>query len=125
MLKDWDLLKEQIDDMLESQKEIEQIISKLESEMKVLFSNTFNKVSKYFEEIFKILFNGGRAKIELEDTALEGGIEIKAEPPGKNCNHYLCYRGERALTAVALLFALLKVRPAPFCILDEIDADIR
>ncbi|SUB76165.1 chromosome segregation protein SMC [Peptoniphilus indolicus] len=115
--------KEQIDDMLESQKEIEQIISKLESEMKVLFSNTFNKVSKYFEEIFKILFNGGRAKIELEDTALEGGIEIKAEPPGKKLQSLsLLSGGERALTAVALLFALLKVRPAPFCILDEIDA---
>lgn len=115
--------RDQINDMLESQKEIEQIISKLESEMKVLFSNTFNKVSKYFEEIFKVLFNGGRAKIELEDTALEGGIEIKAEPPGKKLQSLsLLSGGERALTAVALLFALLKVKPAPFCILDEIDA---
>ncbi|MBL7575156.1 condensin subunit Smc [Peptoniphilus asaccharolyticus DSM 20463] len=115
--------RNQIDDMLESQKEIEEIISKLESEMKVLFSSTFNKVSKYFEEIFKILFNGGRAKIELEENVLEGGIEIKAEPPGKKLQSLsLLSGGERALTAVALLFALLKVRPAPFCILDEIDA---
>lgn len=113
----------QIEDMLESQKEIEEIISKLDSEMKILFSNTFNKVSKYFEDIFKILFNGGRAKIELEGNVLDGGIDIKAEPPGKKLQSLsLLSGGERALTAVALLFALLKVRPAPFCILDEIDA---
>lgn len=115
--------RSQINDLVESKKEIEEIILKLDNEIKTLFSTTFNKVSKYFEEIFKILFNGGRAKIELEDNSLESGIEIMAEPPGKKLKSLsLLSGGERAVTAVALLFALLKVRPAPFCILDEIDA---
>ncbi|WBW50621.1 chromosome segregation protein SMC [Peptoniphilus equinus] len=110
-------------DLFDAKEEIDEIIQNLEREMKTRFTKTFNKVSKYFSEIFVQLFGGGRATIELEDSTLAGGIEIKAEPPGKKLQSLsLLSGGERALTAVALLFALLKVRPAPFCILDEIDA---
>lgn len=115
---------EQKEDLLNSKEEIQSIIKKLDSEMKILFKESFIKISKYFNEIFRILFNGGRAEIEIDgDDELSSGIEIKAQPPGKRFQSLsLLSGGERSLTAVALLFALLKVRPAPFCILDEIDA---
>src|SRR5699024_7367560 len=82
-------------------------------------------VQIYFEEIFEQLFQGGQASIELvnEDNILESGIEITAQPPGKKLQSLtLLSGGERSMTAVALLFALLKKRKSPFCILDEIDA---
>ncbi|RVU55297.1 chromosome segregation protein SMC [Anaerosphaera multitolerans] len=115
---------EQKEDLLNSREEIKSILKKLNDEMKVRFKESFSKISKYFDEIFKILFNGGRAEIEIDgEDVLNSGIEIKAQPPGKRFQSLsLLSGGERSLTAVALLFALLKVRPAPFCILDEIDA---
>ncbi|WP_036728614.1 chromosome segregation protein SMC [Peptoniphilus mikwangii] len=115
---------EQKQDLLDSREEIKSILKELDKEMKEKFRETFSKVSKYFEEIFKILFNGGKAQIEIDgDDELYSGIEIKAQPPGKRFQSLsLLSGGERALTAVALLFALLKVKTAPFCILDEIDA---
>ncbi len=115
---------EQKNDLMISRQEILDVLSELEIEMKDMFKKTFIKVSKYFDEIFKILFNGGKAQIELDSSnILEGGIDIKAQPPGKKFQSLsLLSGGERSLTAVALIFALLKVRPAPFCILDEIDA---
>ncbi|CDZ75062.1 putative SMC family, C-domain protein [Peptoniphilus sp. ING2-D1G] len=115
---------EQKNDLMVSRQEILDVLGELEIEMKEMFKKTFIKVSKYFDEIFKILFNGGKAQIELDSSnILEGGVDIKAQPPGKKFQSLsLLSGGERALTAVALIFALLKVRPAPFCILDEIDA---
>lgn len=114
---------EQKEDLLKSREEIKNILNELDDEMKKNFKSSFEIVAKYFNEIFQVLFNGGKASIELEGDLLEGGIEIKAQPPGKKFQSLsLLSGGERALTAVALLFSLLKVRPAPFCILDEIDA---
>ena len=113
----------QKDDLIKSKEEIKSILSKLDYEMKKLFNEAMEEISGNFTEIFKILFNGGRAEISIEGDVLESGIEIKASPPGKRLQSLsLLSGGERSLTAVALLFALLKYRPASFCILDEIDA---
>lgn len=113
----------QKNDLLQSREEIKNILKELDQEMKKTFRHSFESIAKYFNEIFQKLFDGGKATIELEGDILEAGIEIKAQPPGKRFQSLsLLSGGERALTAVALLFSLLKVRPAPFCILDEIDA---
>ena len=111
-------------DLLGAIDEIRNILNELDTEMNVKFKESFKKISIYFNEIFIKLFNGGRAEIEINgDDPLTAGIEIKAQPPGKRFQALsLLSGGERALTAVALLFSLLKVKPAPFCILDEIDA---
>ncbi|EFK38633.1 MULTISPECIES: chromosome segregation protein SMC [Peptoniphilus] len=127
---EYELIKERLEmnlkqrqDLLNSGEEIENILRDLDKEMKEIFKKSFAEISKNFNEIFKILFDGGKAEIELTGEILDGGIEIKAMPPGKRLQSLsLLSGGEKALTAVALLFALLKVRPAPFCILDEIDA---
>ena len=119
----FDFYTSQRDDLIQSKEEIKSILSKLDQEMKKLFNEAMEEISGNFTEIFKILFNGGRAEISIEGDVLESGIEIKASPPGKRLQSLsLLSGGERSLTAVALLFALLKYRPASFCILDEIDA---
>lgn len=119
----FDFYTSQRDDLIQSKEEIKSILSKLDHEMKKLFNEAMEEISGNFTEIFKILFNGGRAEISIEGDVLESGIEIKASPPGKRLQSLsLLSGGERSLTAVALLFALLKYRPASFCILDEIDA---
>lgn len=118
-----DFYTSQRDDLINSKEEIKSILTKLDHEMKKLFNEAMEEISANFTEIFKILFNGGRAEISIEGDVLESGIEIKASPPGKRLQSLsLLSGGERSLTAVALLFALLKYRPASFCILDEIDA---
>lgn len=118
-----DFYTSQRDDLINSKEEIKSILTKLDHEMKNLFNEAMEEISANFTEIFKILFNGGRAEISIEGDVLESGIEIKASPPGKRLQSLsLLSGGERSLTAVALLFALLKYRPASFCILDEIDA---
>ena len=119
----FDFYTSQRNDLIQSKEEIKSILSKLDHEMKKLFNEAMEEISGNFTEIFKILFNGGRAEISIEGDVLESGIEIKASPPGKRLQSLsLLSGGERSLTAVALLFALLKCRPASFCILDEIDA---
>ena len=119
----FDFYTSQRDDLIQSKEEIKSILNKLDQEMKKLFNEAMEEISGNFTEIFKILFNGGRAEISIEGDVLESGIEIKASPPGKRLQSLsLLSGGERSLTAVALLFALLKYRPASFCILDEIDA---
>ena len=119
----FDFYTSQRDDLINSKEEIKSILTKLDHEMKKLFKDAMEEISANFTEIFKILFNGGRAEISIEGDLLESGIEIKASPPGKRLQSLsLLSGGERSLTAVALLFALLKYRPASFCILDEIDA---
>lgn len=116
----------QLSDLNEAKVKIEKIIRDLDREMIKAFTTSFEEINTYFSEIFVKLFNGGRAEIVLEEgDILEAGIEIKAQPPGKKFQSLsLLSGGERSLTAVALLFALLKTRPAPFCILDEIDASL-
>ena len=93
--------------------------------MKIQFAQNFELINKNFGEVFVELFGGGRAELVLSDTnnILESGIEIEVQPPGKKLqNMMLLSGGERAFTAIALLFAILKLSPSPFCILDEIEA---
>lgn len=112
------------DDLIAASNDIKKLISQITSEMRVRFDEEFKIINEYFTEMFKVLFNGGTARLELcnSDDILEAGIDIIAQPPGKKLqNISLMSGGEKALIATALLFALLKRRPAPFCILDEID----
>ncbi len=118
-------LNKQITDLEAAIIDLEKIISDLTDSMKVQFMEEFVKINNNFDIVFKKLFAGGEARIELSDTenVLESGIEIIVRPPGKKLqNLSLWSGGERALTAIALLFAILMIKPAPFCLLDEIDA---
>lgn len=114
----------QMKDLQEGRDSLGEILKNLDEEMRKLFRAAFREISENFDRIFQILFRGGRATISLEGAdILEAGVEIICQPPGKKLQSLsLLSGGERALTAVALLFALLEHRPAPFCILDEIDA---
>lgn len=118
--------EKQREDLKKGAESLERIINNLDREMRGRFKDSFQEISDNFNEIFQELFHGGKATIELEEgNLLEAGIEIKSQPPGKKFQSLsLLSGGERTLTAIALLFALLKKRPAPFCILDEIDANL-
>lgn len=117
-------MKNQYNDLVESREDIVNMISNIEKEMKLTFKEAFQKIQIRFNEIFKILFNGGEAELKLESgDILSAGIDIIARPPGKKLKSIaLLSGGEKAMTAVALLFAIFETNPAPFCILDEIDA---
>ena len=101
------------------------IISEMTQTMKEQFIEKLNEINKNFNEVFVELFGGGKAELKLEDESnvLECGIDIQAQPTGKKLqNMMLLSGGEKAFTAIALLFAILKINPAPFCVLDEIEA---
>ena len=119
-------LEQEVQDLKESRKTLMETLKRLETESKTLFEETFHEARKNFQEIFRKLFQGGKADMflsNMEDDMLEAGIEIVAQPPGKQLQSInLLSGGERSMTAVAILFALFKVRPSPFCILDEVDA---
>jgi chromosome segregation protein len=119
-------LEHEVADLKEARRALMETLKKLEAESKTLFETTFHEARKNFQEIFRKLFQGGKADMFLSNTEedlLEAGIEIVAQPPGKQLQSInLLSGGERSLTAVAILFALFKVRPSPFCILDEVDA---
>ena len=119
-------LEVEVADLKEARRALMETLKKLEAESKTLFERTFHEARKNFQEIFRKLFQGGKADMFLSNTEedlLEAGIEIVAQPPGKQLQSIrLLSGGERSLTAVAILFALFKVRPSPFCILDEVDA---
>lgn len=120
-------LNQQIGDMQHSNKELLAIIRELDGECYKQFKETFEAIRANFQKNFKILFSGGEADLQLTDekNILESGIEISAKPPGKQMRSIsLLSGGEKCLTAVALLFAIFEVKPAPFCILDEIDAPL-
>ena len=117
----------QQDDLVEANQTLRQLISELDKTMSERFLESFNAVNTAFQEVFKELFHGGNAELHLVDpnNLLETGVEIIAQPPGKKPQLLsLLSGGERALTAIAILFALLRVKPSPFCILDEIEASL-
>ena len=118
-------LAEQREDVLTSKRELESIIRDLTKEMTTIFVEEFAKINRYFGEVFVEMFGGGNGQLVLEDPEepLTCGIEIRVQPPGKQVKTItLLSGGEKAFVATALYFAILKVRPTPFCLLDEIDA---
>ncbi len=121
----YDSLNSQYTDLMDSSEKIQGIIADMEKEMKESFSNAFYEINRHFGETFRELFGGGNAELSLTDpeNILTTGIEIKAAPPGKIIKSMsLLSGGEQSFVAIALLFAILKVNPTPFCILDEIEA---
>ena len=118
-------LAEQRDDVLNSKRELESIIRNITTEMTSIFVEEFKKIDHYFGLTFEEMFGGGKGQLILEDpqNPLTCGIEIRVQPPGKQVKTItLLSGGEKAFVATALYFSILKVRPTPFCILDEIDA---
>ena len=120
-------LRTQRDDLVQSIESLRQTIRKINLTSRELFREAFNAVNESFTAIFTSLFGGGTARMQLldEEDVLESGIELVAQPPGKkNQSIALLSGGERALTAIALLFAIFRYKPSPFCILDEVDAPL-
>lgn len=121
----YNFLCTQVEDLNRGRDNLMDVIAEISESMKNQFITEFNKINENFNEVFIKLFGGGHAQLVLsdEENVLESGIEIIAKPPGKKLqNLSLLSGGERALTAIALLFGILKMKPAPFCVLDEIDA---
>ena len=121
----YDFLNNQQNDLLKARKDIEDSMSALDETVRTRFSETFNKIEEKFEKIFPLMFGGGSAQLVLTDPddLLHTGVDIIAQPPGKKLQGLsLLSGGERALTAITLLFAILEVNPTPFCILDEVEA---
>ncbi|PAE43390.1 chromosome segregation protein SMC [Bacillus sp. 7884-1] len=121
----YEFLNEQKNDLQEAKDTLYQVIDEMDIEMKKRFEQTFTGIREHFEPVFRALFGGGRADLKLTqpEDLLNTGVEIVAQPPGKKLQNLgLLSGGERALTAIALLFSILKVRPVPFCILDEVEA---
>lgn len=133
-IEDSKLLKERYEEMTAQKEDLEkaesdlkEAIDKIKGEMLAQFDEGFTKINENFQKIFKELFGGGRAMLEMDysqvDDRLEAGVEIIAEPPGKKLQKLsLLSGGEKALTAIAILFSILRLRPMPFCVLDEIEA---
>ena len=119
-------LTEQHDDVLEALATLEEAIHKIDRETRSRFKDTFEMVNSGFIELFPKLFGGGKAYLELTgDDLLNAGVGVMARPPGKrNSSIQLLSGGEKALTAVALVFAIFRLNPAPFCMLDEVDAPL-
>ena len=118
-------LKTQHDDLVEAEATLVQIINELDEAMRKQFKEQFHRISKEFDTVFKELFGGGKGTLELMDDedVLEAGIRIIAQPPGKKLQNMMQLSGgEKALTAISLLFAIQNLKPSPFCLLDEIEA---
>ena len=118
-------LNQQQEDLVAAKQQLLDMIKTINVTTSEMFKDTFNKVNEQFQEMFKQLFGGGSAKLVLtnDEDILDAGIEIIARPPGKKLQTIsLLSGGERTMTAVALLFSLFKVKPSPFCVLDELDA---
>lgn len=133
-IEEYDELKQRFDfltgqkkDLEDSREQLLEAIRKINRTTKQLFEDTFQNVQRQFGEYYKTLFSGGEAKLILLDEAhpLDSGVDIVVRPPGKKLQHIsLLSGGEKALTAVALIFALFSIKPSPFCLLDEVDAPL-
>jgi chromosome segregation protein len=121
-----DFLNQQYNDLQESLDSLEQAINKIDNESKARFKETFDNINQGLQDKFPRLFGGGRARLDLTDNdLLTAGVKIMAQPPGKrNSSIHLLSGGEKALTAVALVFSIFELNPAPFCLLDEVDAPL-
>ncbi len=120
-------IQEQLDDLESSKRDLEQVIQALDKQSRSQFKETFEAIRSHFQRNFALLFDGGEANLTFTESpdVLEAGIEITAKPPGKQMRSIsLLSGGEKCLTALALLFSIFEVRPAPFCILDEVDAPL-
>ena len=121
----YELLTTQHDDLIEAAKVLEEIIENLDNDMRKQFEEQFAEIRSRFDKVFKELFGGGRGTLELmeDEDILTAGIKIIAQPPGKKLQNMMQLSGgEKALTAIALLFAIQSLKPSPFCLLDEIEA---
>ena len=121
----YELLKTQHDDLISSEEALKKIIADLDEEMRKQFTEKFADIQKQFDKVFRELFGGGKGTLELveDEDVLEAGITINAQPPGKKLGNMMQLSGgEKALTAIALLFAIQNLKPSPFCLLDEIEA---
>ncbi len=121
----YNFLIQQEDDLRKAREALLGIIKKINETTQTMFLDTFNQIREHFHEIFRHLFGGGRANVHLvdPDNPLESGIEISVHPPGKKAqNISILSGGEKALTAISLLFAIFRTKPSPFCVLDEVDA---
>ena len=121
----YEFLTAQHDDIVKARDELLAIIEDMDNTIKARFKENFDEVVKNFESIFTELFGGGQAELRLDDETdpLNSGIEIVAQPPGKKLqNINLMSGGEKTMTAIALMFAVLRTKPTPFCILDEVEA---
>ncbi|GFI48889.1 chromosome partition protein Smc [Lachnospiraceae bacterium] len=121
----YEFLKNQHDDLVEAEATLEQIIEELDAAMRKQFKEQFARIASEFDMVFKELFGGGKGTLELmeDEDILEAGIRIIAQPPGKKLQNMMQLSGgEKALTAISLLFAIQNLKPSPFCLLDEIEA---
>ena len=125
LMERFNFLKTQHDDLVEAEKTLEDIIQELDAAMRKQFTEKFAEINREFDKVFKELFGGGKGTLELmeDEDILEAGIRIIAQPPGKKLQNMMQLSGgEKALTAISLLFAIQNLKPSPFCLLDEIEA---
>ncbi len=125
LMERYTFMKTQHDDLVEAEKTLEGIIQELDAAMRKQFTEKFAEITREFDKVFKELFGGGKGTLELmeDEDILEAGIRIIAQPPGKKLQNMMQLSGgEKALTAISLLFAIQNLKPSPFCLLDEIEA---
>ena len=124
VLKRYEELSHQIEDLEKTVEQLQGAMKSIDQETRKLFMTTFDQVNEELQELFPKVFNGGEASLSLED-GWQSGVKLMARPPGKkNSTIHLLSGGEKALTALALVFAIFKLNPAPFCMLDEVDAPL-